>query len=79
MVKSLPAIVGDAGDMCSILDWEDPLEKQVATRSTILVWEMPWVEEPGGLLVIAPPRVSHDITSYPILIKPFFTGLSFNI
>ena len=63
MVKNLPAIVGDAGDMGSILDWEDPLEKQVATRSTILVWEMPWAEEPGGLLFIAPPRGSHDKTS----------------
>ena len=50
MVKNLPAIVGDAGDTGSILDWEDPLEKEMATRSSILVWEMPWTEEPGGLL-----------------------------
>ena len=31
------------------LDWEDPLEKETATWSSILAWEIPWTEEPGGL------------------------------
>ena len=31
------------------LDWEDPLEKGVATHSSILAWRIPWTEEPGGL------------------------------
>ena len=31
------------------LDWEDPLEEEMATHSSILAWEMPWTEEPGGL------------------------------
>ena len=31
------------------LSWEDPLEKEMATRSSIPVWEIPWTEEPGGL------------------------------
>ena len=31
------------------LGWEDPLEKEMATRSTILAWETPWSEEPGRL------------------------------
>ena len=31
------------------LDQEDPLEKEVATHSSILAWEIPWTEEPGGL------------------------------
>ena len=31
------------------LDREDPLEKGMATRSSILAWEIPWTEEPGGL------------------------------
>ena len=31
------------------LGWEDPLEKEVATHSGILAWEIPWTEEPGGL------------------------------
>ena len=31
------------------LDWEDPLEKEMATYSSILAWRIPWTEEPGGL------------------------------
>ena len=31
------------------LGWEDPLEEEMATRSTVLAWEIPWTEEPGGL------------------------------
>ena len=31
------------------LDQEDPLEKRIATHSSILAWEIPWTEEPGGL------------------------------
>ena len=31
------------------LGWEDPLEKEMATCSSILAWEIPWTEEPGGL------------------------------
>ena len=31
------------------LGWEDPLEKRMATRCSILAWRIPWTEEPGGL------------------------------
>ena len=31
------------------LGWENPLEEEMATHSSILVWEVPWTEEPGGL------------------------------
>ena len=31
------------------LGWEDPLEEEMATHSTILAWEMPWMKEPGKL------------------------------
>ena len=31
------------------LDWEDPLEEEMATHSSLLAWEIPWTEEPGGL------------------------------
>ena len=31
------------------LGWEDPLEKKMATHSSILAWKIPWTEEPGGL------------------------------
>ena len=45
MVKNVPV---KAGDACSSLGWEDPLEKEMATRSSILAWETPWSEGPGG-------------------------------
>ena len=31
------------------LGWEDPLEKEMATHSSILAWKIPWTEKPGGL------------------------------
>ena len=46
MVKNPPATAEDAG---SILGWEDPLEKGMATHSSILAWRIPWTKEPGGL------------------------------
>ena len=42
------------------LDWEDPLEEGMATRSSILAWEIPWTEEPGGLQPIRLQRIGHD-------------------
>ena len=39
------------------LGWEDPLEKEMATLSSILAWRIPWTEEPGGLLSMGSQRV----------------------
>ena len=39
----------NAGDLGSILGWEDPLEKGMATHSSVIAWEIPWTEETGGL------------------------------
>ena len=39
----------NAGDVGSISDQEDPLEKEMATHSSILPWRIPWTEEPGRL------------------------------
>ena len=39
------------------LGWEDPLEKEIATHSSILAWEIPWTEEPGGLQSMGLERV----------------------
>ena len=39
----------NAGDLGLILGREDPLEKEMAIHSSILAWEIPWTEEPGGL------------------------------
>ena len=57
MVKNLPAVqqtrVGSLGQ-------EDPLEKEMATHSSILAWEIPWTEEPGGLQSMGLQRVRQD-------------------
>ena len=42
------------------LSWEDPLEKETATCSSILVWRIPWTEEPGRLQSVGLQRVGHD-------------------
>ena len=42
------------------LGWEDPLEKEMATHSSILAWRIPWTEEPGGLQRMRSQRVGHD-------------------
>ena len=55
-VKNPPANAGDTRDLCwecptqvQSLGWECPLEKEMVTHSSILAWEIPWTEEPGGL------------------------------
>ena len=45
VVKNPPA---SAGDAVRSLGWEDPLEREMATRSSVLAWRIPWTEEPGG-------------------------------
>ena len=57
MVKSLPAVWKT---QVQSLDWEDPLEKEMATHSSILAWEIPWTEEPGRLQSMGSRRVGHD-------------------
>ena len=46
LVKNLPAM---QETWVRFLGWEDPLEKEIATHSSILAWRIPWTEEPGGL------------------------------
>ena len=46
MVKNLPAI---QKTQVQLLGWEDPLEKEMATHSSILAWRTAWTEEPGKL------------------------------
>ena len=57
MVKNLPAM---QETQVRSLDWEDPLEKGIATHSSILAWRIPGTEEPGGLQSIGSQRVRHD-------------------
>ena len=42
------------------LGHEDPLEKKMATHFTILAWEIPWTEKPGGLYFMGSPRVTYN-------------------
>ena len=46
-IKLLPAM---QETQVHSLGWEDPLEKEMATHSSILAWRIPWTEEPGGLI-----------------------------
>ena len=54
------ANLGDAG---LIPGWEDPLEKEMATHSSVLAWEIPWTEEPGGLQSTGWQRVRRDLVT----------------
>ena len=49
VVKNPPANAGSTRDMGSIPSWEDPLEKEMATHSSVLVWKTSWTEEFGRL------------------------------
>ena len=54
MVKRLPVM---KETQVRSLGWEDPLEKEMATHSSILAWRIPWTEKPGGLQSIGSQRV----------------------
>ena len=57
MVKNIPAI---QETWVQFLGQEDPLEKGMATHSSILAWRIPWTEEPGGLQSMGLRRVRHN-------------------
>ena len=56
-LKQLPAM---RENWVRSLGWEDPLEKEMATHSSIIVWRIPWTEEPDGLKSTESQRVRHD-------------------
>ena len=60
VVKNPPANAGDTG---LIPGWEDPLEKEVATHSSVLAWRIPWTEEPFGLQSMGRKRLGHDLAT----------------
>ena len=61
MVRNLSANAGDVRFMqVQSLGWEDPLEKGMATHSSILAWRITWIEEPGGLQFMGLQRVGHN-------------------
>ena len=57
MVRNLPAM---QETWVQSLGWEDPLERRMATPSSILTWRITWTEEPGGLQSMGLQRVEHD-------------------
>ena len=56
-VKDLPAV---QETQVQSLGWEEPLEKEMATHSSILAWKISWTEEPGGLHSMGLQKVEHD-------------------
>ena len=63
MIKNPPASAEDTGLIPGLgrsPDWEDPLEEEEATHSSILAWITPWTEEPGGLQSVESQRVRYD-------------------
>ena len=60
MVKNPPAM---QETWVQSLGQEDPVQKEIATCSSILAWETPWREEPGELQPIASQRVGHDLAT----------------
>ena len=60
MVKNPPANAGNVRDAGLIPGLEDPLEKEMATHSSILAWAIPWMEEPGGLQSMGLHFVGYD-------------------
>ena len=57
LIKNPPAIWETS---VQSLGQEDPLEEEMVTHSSILVWEVPWTEEPGGLQATGSPSVLYD-------------------
>ena len=60
MVKNLPAM---QETQVPSLGWEDPLEEEMATHSSIFAWKIPWTVEPGGLQSMGHKRVRHDLVT----------------
>ena len=56
-VKCLPVM---QETWVQFLGWEDPLDKEMATHSSILAWRIPWTEEPSGIGLWGRKRVEHN-------------------
>ena len=56
-VKNLPAMQNKQEIRVQSLGWEDPLEEEMATHSSIFAWKVPWTEEAGGLQSMGPEKL----------------------
>ena len=68
IVENLPAM---RKTWVPFLDWEEPLEKDMATHSSILAWEIPWTEEPGGLQSMGSQKVRHYLVTKQKQVQSF--------
>ena len=59
-VKNPPAMQETQETEVGSLGWEEPLEKDMATHSSTLSWEVPWTEEPDGLQFMGLQRIRHN-------------------
>ena len=66
LVKNLPAM---QETRVRFLGWEDPLEKGMATRSSILAWRIPWTEEPGQPQSMELQRDTTSLNDLTVLIE----------
>ena len=57
VLKNLPASVEDPRNSSLSLGWGYPLGKEMAPQSSVIAWEIPWIEDPGRLQFIGPHRV----------------------
>ena len=60
VIKNLPPVQETQEMRVRSLGWEDPMEEEMATHSSMLAWGIPWTEEPGGLQATGSQRVGHD-------------------
>ena len=64
VVKNLPAMLETQITWVQSLGQEDILEKRMATHSSILAWEIPWTEEPGGLQSVGSQKTQTQLREY---------------
>ena len=58
------------------LGWEDPLEEEMATHSSVIAWEVLWIEEPGGLQSMGSLRVRHYLATEHMETSWLYPGLT---
>ena len=73
MVKNLPTV---QETWVQSLGWEDPLEKGMATHSSIFTWRIPWTEEPDRLQFMGSQRVGYDRAIFTLHIILEYTSVS---
>ena len=71
MVKNLPTMWET---QVQSLGWEELLEKEMATHSSILAWKIPWTEEPGGLQSMGLQRVSTQLSDFTFFLFFFLSS-----